>query len=140
MIASVEGPENGGIGIFLGTVRASAADGDRPVDDVVALEYEAHEALATEKLRSICEDAGERWDVRRAAAIHRIGHCALGEVTVVVACGAPHREDALEACRWIIDSVKKEVPIFKREIYTDGAAWVEPERTPNERGAAEPSV
>lgn len=88
------------------------------------LEYEAHETLAAERLRAICLEAGELWDVRRAVAIHRTGRCALGEVTVVIACGAPHRKDALEACRWIIDKVKSTVPIFKREIYPDGAAWV----------------
>lgn len=102
---------------------------------MLALEYEAHEPWANEKLRAICQEAGKRWDVRRAVAIHRTGRCALGEVTVVIACGAPHRKDALDACRWIIDSVKSEVPIFKREIYADGGAWVEPERSDESRGA-----
>lgn len=124
---SVQSPENGGVGIFVGTVRVSAAAEDHESLDVVALEYEAHPQLADERLKTICEEAGEHWDVRRAVAVHRSGRCALGEPTVVIACGAPHRKDALEACRWIIDEVKKSVPIWKREVYADGTAWVSPE-------------
>ena len=56
--------------------------------------------------------------------IHRVGRCSLGEPTVVIACSAPHRADALEACRWLIDELKESVPIWKKEIYEDGDAWV----------------
>ena len=122
----MQGPENGGIGIFLGTVRISPAAEDHAKDEVVALDYEAHPQLAPARLQAICEEAAERWDVRRAVAIHRTGLCSLGEPTVVIACGAPHRKDALEACRWIIDEVKSSVPIWKREVYADGTAWVSP--------------
>lgn len=125
----VQGPENGANAVFLGTVRRAAAADGHTDHDVLELEYEAHQELAEERLRAICTAAGSRWDVRRAVAIHRTGRCLLGETTVVIACGAPHRQDALEACRWIIDSVKTTVPIFKREVYEDGTAWVSPEGT-----------
>lgn len=105
----------------------SAAATEHAGREVVALEYEAHPTLADERLHSICAEAGELWDIRRAVAIHRTGRCTLGEPTVVIACGAPHRKDALEACRWIIDEVKSSVPIWKREVYADGTAWVSPE-------------
>ena len=123
-IAEVTVPECGGIGVFVGTVRASAAEGQRA--DVQALEYDAHPTLAVERLEAVAKAAGERWDVRRVVAEHRSGRCALGEPTVVIACAAPHRADALDACRWIIDEIKREVPIWKKEIYADGASWVGP--------------
>ena len=128
-INRVQAHDNGGIAVFIGTVRSSAAAEGHDGDDVIGLDYEAHQELADERLRAICAEAGERWDIRRAVVIHRIGACPLGEPTVVIACGAPHRKDALEACRWIIDSVKRSVPIFKREVYENGTAWVSPEGT-----------
>ena len=123
-LAAVAGADNGAIGVFVGCVRASAAveaNSDKPV---VALEYESHPSLAEERLRAIALEAGTKWDVRRVVAIHRTGRCELGEPTVVVACGAPHRADALEACRFIIDTIKTTVPIWKREAYADGSSWV----------------
>jgi molybdopterin synthase catalytic subunit len=115
-------PDCGGIGLFVGVVRLEGAEGaDSPV---VQLEYEAHLELAEEKLAEIARAASAKWDVRRVWTLHRTGTCKLGEPTVIVATGAPHRAEALEACRWIIDSIKAEVPIWKREIYEDGSAWV----------------
>jgi molybdopterin synthase catalytic subunit len=119
-------PELGGIAVFVGTVRSSASVTGNEERAVTSLEYEAHPTLAAEKIREIAVAAAEKWDVRRVYAVHRTGVCELGEPTVVVACGAPHRTDALEACRWIIDSIKDEVPIWKREVYSDSgdSAWV----------------
>ena len=123
-IAEVTVPECGGIGVFVGTVRTSDSDGRR--SDVQALEYDTHPTLAVQRLEDVAKAAGERWDVRRIVAEHRSGRCVVGEPTVVIACAAPHRADALDACRWIIDEIKREVPIWKREIYADGASWVGP--------------
>ena len=123
-IAEVSEPECGGIGVFVGTVRASAAGGER--SDVLALEYDVHPTLAAQRLEAVAKTAGERWDVRRIVAEHRSGRCAVGQPTVVIACAAPHRADALDACRWMIDEIKREVPIWKKEIYADGASWVGP--------------
>lgn len=123
-ITDVSDPECGGIASFVGTVRNSAAVGEHADKAVVRLEYEAHDELARARLNEIAEAATSKWDVRRLVAIHRLGSCELGEPTVVVACAAPHRGDALEACRWVIDEIKGSVPIWKKEVYADGSAWV----------------
>jgi molybdopterin synthase catalytic subunit len=124
VIASAAGPECGGIGIFVGTVRTSAAVPERSDTPVVRLDYEAHPTLAEERLRAIARDAAGRWGLERVGAWHRAGSCDVGEPTVVVACGAEHRGDALDACRWIIDTIKTTVPIWKREVYADGSSWI----------------
>jgi molybdopterin synthase catalytic subunit len=123
-LAAVADPECGGIAAFVGTVRASAAVASNREKSVTSLEYEAHPTLAPEKLEALLEDAASKWDLHHVVARHRTGACELGEPTVVVACSAPHRGDALEACRWIIDELKATVPIWKREIYADGSDWV----------------
>lgn len=123
-IATVSGPEIGGIGVFVGTVRDRSSVEHNAAKPVIALDYDSHPSLAEQRLREIAEEATKKWDVRRVVAIHRTGSCELGESTVVVACGAPHRGDALEACRWIIDTIKSTVPIWKREAYADGSSWV----------------
>jgi molybdopterin synthase catalytic subunit len=124
VISKITGPEVGGVGIFVGTVRATSSETDNAERTVTSLEYEAHPTLAAERLRGIVNEARSKWGLLDAAVVHRTGRCTLGEVTVVVACSAAHRAAALEACRWIIDTVKTEVPIFKREVYEDGSAWV----------------
>ncbi len=123
-IKDVSEPSVGGIAIFVGTVRESAAVAENRDRAVIGLEYEAHPTLAVGRLEAIARAAAGRWDVRRVVAIHRTGNCDVGEPTVVIACGAPHRGDALEACRFMIDEIKSTVPIWKRERYADGSSWV----------------
>jgi molybdopterin synthase catalytic subunit len=123
-IAGASGPGVGGIGIFVGTVRDSSSVESNRDKPVIALDYDSHPSLAEQRLRAIAAEAAGKWDLRRVVAVHRTGHCELGEPTVVVAAGAPHRADALEACRWIIDTIKSTVPIWKREAYADGSSWV----------------
>jgi molybdopterin synthase catalytic subunit len=120
----VADPQCGGIGVFVGTVRATAAATSNREKSVTALEYEAHPELAPQRLRALLDEATGRWDLRGVVAKHRTGACQLGEPTVVVACSSPHRGDALDACRWIIDEIKATVPIWKREVYADGSDWV----------------
>jgi molybdopterin synthase catalytic subunit len=122
-VDEVTDPAGGGIGLFVGTVRESAASKDinKPV---IRLEYEAHESLAGSRLEEIAMDACRKWEVLRLVALHRTGTCELGEPTVVVACSAPHRADALDACRYVIDTIKQTVPIFKKEVYDDGSSWI----------------
>ncbi|MBA2312706.1 MAG: molybdenum cofactor biosynthesis protein MoaE [Actinobacteria bacterium] len=124
LIGQASSPEAGGLGIFVGTVRTSAAVPGKKEAPVVRLEYEAHPALAEERLTSIAEDAAKKWPLERVVAVHRSGACDVGEPTVVVVCAAPHRGDALEACRHVIDTIKETVPIWKREVYADGSSWV----------------
>ena len=122
LIAEVSDPACGGVGVFVGTVRSSPASGASA--EVQALDYEAHPELAPAAVADIARRAQEKWGLQKVVAVHRTGRCALGEPTVVVACAAPHRAEALDACRWIIDTIKTEVPIWKKELYADGSAWV----------------
>ena len=123
-IADASAPSCGAIASFIGTVRDSASVEDNAGKPVTALEYEAHPTLAREKLAEIATQASEKWSLERVVAVHRVGTCALGEPTVIVVCAAPHRAEALEACRWLIDELKANVPIWKKEIYADGSSWV----------------
>ncbi|MGH2806678.1 MAG: molybdenum cofactor biosynthesis protein MoaE [Actinomycetota bacterium] len=129
VVARVGDPAAGAVASFIGTVRESPAAPGGADRSVVRLEYDAHPTLAPEKLRDIAEAAASKWDLLKIVAIHRSGNCSLGEPSVVIACSAPHRGDALDACRWIIDAVKSGVPIWKREVYTDGSSWVGAEGT-----------
>ncbi|HEY7876185.1 MAG TPA: molybdenum cofactor biosynthesis protein MoaE [Actinomycetota bacterium] len=116
--------EAGGIGVFVGTVRSSAAVPGRSDDAVTELQYDAHVPLADARLDEIARAAADKWRLHAVTALHRTGTCGLGEPTVVVVCSAAHRAEALDACRWMIDEIKATVPIFKREVYEDGSAWV----------------
>jgi molybdopterin synthase catalytic subunit len=113
-------PEAGGVVVFLGVVRDHTA-GRR----VVALEYEAHAPMAEAKLKEIGEAVYGRWPgVRQVVILHRIGRLLVGEASVAIGVSAAHRQDAFEACRYAIDTVKRIVPIWKREVFEDGSAWV----------------
>lgn len=113
-------PEAGGVVVFLGVVRDHTA-GRR----VVALEYEAHAPMAEAKMKEIGEAVHRRWPgVQQVAMAHRTGRLAIGEASVVIAVSAAHRQEAFEACHFAIDQLKQLVPIWKREIFEDGAVWV----------------
>jgi molybdopterin synthase catalytic subunit len=106
--------------VFLGVVRDSTAG--RPV---VALEYEANVPMAEAKLKEIGEAVHQRWPgVKQVAMLHRIGRLAIGEASVAIAVSAAHRREAILACHYAIDRLKETVPIWKREIFEDGAVWV----------------
>jgi molybdopterin synthase catalytic subunit len=120
LAALVTVPEAGGVAVFLGVVRDHNA-GRR----VVALEYEAHAPMAEAKMKEIGEAVYRRWPgVKQVAMAHRVGRLAIGEASVAIAVSAAHRADAFEACRFAIDRLKETVPIWKREVFEDGAAWV----------------
>lgn len=124
VIAEASSIEAGGIGIFIGTVRASASVESNSIKSVVRLDYEAHPTLAIEKLQAAAEAAAAKFELIKIAAVHRTGRCKLGEATVAIACSAAHRGDALDAARFLIDEIKTTVPIWKSEVYADGSAWV----------------
>ena len=118
--AEVDDPGAGGIVIFSGVVR-NQTDG-RPVK---FLEYEAHAAMAEAKLREIGAAIRARWaGVRRVAMLHRIGRLDIGESSVLIAVSAAHRGDAFDACRYAIDTLKRTVPVWKKEHFEDGEVWV----------------
>ena len=122
LVALVEGPEMGAVVTFSGNVR----DNNRG-RRVEYLEYDVYRPMAEKQLRKIGEVAVLRWDCRIAIQ-HRVGRLEIGEpsVLVVVACG--HRGEAFDACRYAIDTLKAEVPIWKREVWEGGEAWIEGER------------
>ncbi|MGQ0668308.1 MAG: molybdenum cofactor biosynthesis protein MoaE [Actinomycetota bacterium] len=116
----VSDPGAGGICVFLGTVRDHSDAGS-----VTGLRYEAWEELAEKRLREIAAEMFERWPTKRIALLHRTGALGIGEVSVVVACSAPHRAEAFEACRHGIERLKEDVPIWKKEALVSGEAhWV----------------
>jgi molybdopterin synthase catalytic subunit len=118
--AIVDEPGAGGIVIFSGVVR-NQTDG-RPVK---FLEYEAHTSMAEAKIREIGHAVRARWaGVRRVAIVHRIGRLEIGESSVLIAVSAAHRGDAFEACRYAIDTLKRTVPVWKKEHFEDGEVWV----------------
>jgi MoaE-MoaD fusion protein len=118
--ARVDDPGAGGIVIFSGVVRNNT-DG-RPVK---FLEYEAHASMAEAKMREIGAAIRARWvGVRRIAMLHRIGRLEIGESSVLIAVSAAHRGDAFDACRYAIDTLKRTVPVWKKEHFEDGEVWV----------------
>ena len=134
LIARVTSPERGGIACFLGVVR-DQHEGRR----VVRLEYSAYDAMAEAECERVLAEAEAKWDVR-VGLEHRIGRLEIGDAAVAMAAAAPHRDAAFAACRFLIEQVKRRVPIWKREYYGDGTvAWVDPRRTttPADRPAAE---
>jgi len=118
--ARVDDPGAGGLVIFSGVVRNET--GGRPVK---FLEYEAHAPMAETKMREIGAAIRARWaGVKRVAMLHRIGRLEIGESSVLIAVSAAHRGDAFEACRYAIDTLKRTVPVWKKEHFEDGEVWV----------------
>jgi molybdopterin converting factor subunit 1 len=132
--ARLAAPENGAITLFAGTVRGvtekPAGGAGEAVTDY--LEYEAYAEMAEPVLESIAGEAMARWPAIRAVSIvHRTGRLEVGEVSIVIAVAAGHRQDTFDACHTIIDRVKAIAPIWKREVGPDGSSWVEgPESMP----------
>jgi molybdopterin synthase catalytic subunit len=111
---------DGALCLFVGVVRNE--NGGRPVRH---LEYEAYEEMALPLMRQIASEAAARWPVTDLRVVHRLGRLEIGEPSVAVAVASPHRAEAFAACRYVIDAVKAQVPIWKKEFYEDGAAWLE---------------
>jgi molybdopterin synthase catalytic subunit len=120
VVARVAGPAMGGIATFIGAVRNRARG-----RDIRHLEYESYPEMAEREMQRIADAAAERWPGTRVAIAHRAGHLEIGDIAVVVAAAAPHRAEAFEACRYAIDTLKETVPIWKKEVATDGEYWVD---------------
>lgn len=131
LIERVESDERGGVAVFLGTVRNHHAG-----REVERLEYSAYGPMAEAECGRIASEAERTWGVA-VALEHRIGALGIGEISVAVAAAAPHRDEAFAACRYVIEEMKRRVPIWKREYYADGTvAWVDPTAP----GGIQPSV
>ncbi len=119
VIDAVRDENAGGIDVFIGTVRDNTNG-----RDVLALEFEAYESMALSELRKIIEVASAKWPVIKIAVSHAVGRKQIGELAVVIAVSASHRDAAFQACRYVIDTLKQTVPIWKKEIFEDGEVWV----------------
>lgn len=121
VIASVRTPAHGGIASFVGFVRDHHEG-----RSVLRLEYSAYTSMAEAEMARITAEAGERWGAK-VSVVHRTGRLEVGEVAVAIAASTPHRAAAFEACRFVIEELKRRVPIWKREHFADGTSvWVDP--------------
>ena len=120
LIGEVSHPSVGGIVVFEGVVRDHARG-----KQVRYLEYEAYEEMAEQQIRTIIEEARQRWGVERVAVAHRFGRLEIGEASVIIVVASAHRAEAFDTCRYIIDTLKATVPIWKKEVATNGEEWVE---------------
>lgn len=120
---AVAGPACGAVVTFEGVVRAEGS----PDNPLVALSYSAHPSMAVRQMRRLRKQARERFEIHDVAIAHRVGRLEIGEASVVVVVSAGHRGAAFDACRWVIDTLKQDVPIWKQEIWTQGEpTWVDP--------------
>ena len=113
-------PEDGAVVVFEGTVRNHSR-----ARRVLRLEYHAYESMALKKLGELEDDTRQGFAIRDIAIVHRLGRLELGECSVAIVITSAHRAPAFEACRFAIDSLKKTVPIWKKEYYEDGEVWIE---------------
>ncbi|MFH1142036.1 MAG: molybdenum cofactor biosynthesis protein MoaE [Chloroflexota bacterium] len=117
--ATVHRDANGGLVTFLGTTR-NETDGRR----VLHLEYEAYEDMAEKMLARIAQEISKRWGITDVSIAHRFGRLEIGEVSLVVAVASPHRSEAFAACQYVVDRIKQDVPIWKKEVFENGEVWV----------------
>ncbi len=120
LVSEAQRPDCGAVTTFVGTTRV---DGNEEAA-VEYLEYEAYRPMADKKLEEIGAEMRERWDVRHVAIVHRIGRVDPGEASVAIVVASPRRGPAFEASRYAIERIKEVVPIWKREVWSDGYVWV----------------
>jgi molybdopterin synthase catalytic subunit len=119
VVDEVRDERAGAIATFTGTTRATSRG-----REVVHLDYEAYEGMAEQVMAEIARELEERYDLCAVAVHHRTGRVTIGEMSVVIAVSAPHRADALAACRDAIDQLKERVPLWKKEVYEGGEEWI----------------
>ena len=129
LLGQIQSRERGGTCVFLGTVRND--------DGVTAIEYSAYDEMARAEIVRMLEEAEARWPNARVIVQHRLGVVPAGEASIAIVAAAPHRAEAFEVCRYVIEEVKKRLPIWKKEIYADGTStWVDPSDTQVAEGPA----
>lgn len=129
---SVKAGADGAVCVFDGIVRDNTRG-----RETLHLDYEAYEEMALKQMHLLREEAIEHFGVREIAIVHRLGRLVVGESSVFIAVASAHRGPAFEACRWVIDTLKKTVPIWKREQFVDGAVWADGEPFPEKIGQKE---
>ena len=122
VLAEVQSNQAGAVVLFLGTTREFT--GDRQTE---SLDYDCYPEMAVKELEKLEVQAREKWPLTGCSIVHRLGHLELGEASVAVAVSSPHRQDAFDAGKWLIDTLKEVVPIWKQENWADGTKdWVHP--------------
>jgi MoaE-MoaD fusion protein len=127
LVAQLKAPEDGAVVVFDGFVRNNSK-GQR----TRYLEYESYEAMAYTKMRQIGAEIRAKFPVHRVAIVHRLGRLEIGETSVAIVVSSPHRAAAFDACRFAIDTLKRAVPIWKKEYFAGGAVWAEGEKAGRE--------
>jgi MoaE-MoaD fusion protein len=134
VVGSVKQPQDGAVVVFDGVVRNNTR-GRR----TLYLDYEAYEEMAVEQMEVLADRALAEFKIRDVAIVHRLGRLEIGESSVLIAVASAHRAAAFDACRWMIDTLKRTVPIWKKEYFEDGAVWADGEPFPAEVPRAEGS-
>jgi molybdopterin synthase catalytic subunit len=127
VVEAIKRPEDGAVAVFEGIVRNHSRN-----RRTLYLDYEAYEPMAQKKLEELAEQALGQFAVREVAIVHRLGRLELGETSVLIVVASAHRAAAFDACHWLIDTLKKTVPIWKKEHFEDGAVWADGEPFPEE--------
>ena len=125
LVTYVRGPGDGAVVTFDGCVRKQSHG-----RHTLYLDYEAYESMALTEIRKIAAEIHEKFAIHRVAIAHRLGRLQIGETSVFIAVSAPHRPAAFESCRFAIDTLKRTVPIWKKEYFEDGAVWADGELPP----------
>jgi len=131
VVRAVKAGSDGAVCVFDGIVRDNTR-GRR----TLYLDYEAYREMALAQMHRLADEAVAKFGVREVALVHRLGRLQVGETSVLIAVASAHRAAAFDACRWLIDTLKKTVPIWKRETFADGAVWADGEPFPEEIGLA----
>lgn len=129
IVAEIKAGPDGAVCVFDGIVRDNTRG-----RKTLYLDYEAYPEMALEQMRGLADEAVVKFGVRDVALVHRLGRLTVGETSVLVVVASAHRGAAFEACRWLIDTLKKTVPIWKKEQFVDGAVWADGEPFPDDIG------
>jgi molybdopterin synthase catalytic subunit len=117
-------PDCGATVTLDGYARKLTKQEDGSIRETLFLEYEAYDSMALSEMRKLVEQAKQQFDISAVGIVHRTGKLEIGETSVVISVAAPHRKAAFAACEWLIAELKRTVPIWKKEIYADGEAWI----------------
>lgn len=135
LVASAKRGEDGAVVVFDGIVRNHTRD-----RQTLYLDYEAYEEMAAKQMEALSHDAIARFGVRHVTLVHRLGRLRVGETSVLIVVASAHRGQAFDACRWIIDTLKKTVPIWKKETFVDGVVWAPGEPFPQNIAVSGPET
>lgn len=125
LTSAIASDDAGAVVLFVGTTRRTT-NGKK----TVKLEYDCYKPMALAELEKLRDQAMQRWSLERCAIVHRVGEVKIGEASIAVALSSPHRAEAFDACQWLMNRLKQEVPIWKKEQWEDGSTeWIHPEKS-----------